>query len=127
MKTGPESSGSWFIDSSSRHGWTALGEERVQAERPPVRQLPRRWMVERRPAWITGNRGTSRKYERLPAHAEAMIQWAMIELMAGRLAPAPGRRPWPPRAVAKSAFRGLTCDDGKQQVESDRPSDRFGV
>ena len=79
MKTGPESGGSWFIDSSSRHGLTAVGEERVQAERPPARQLPRRWVVERRPAWITGNRRTSRDYEPLPAHAEAMIQWAMID------------------------------------------------
>ena len=58
--------------------------------------LPRRWVVERTHAWITGHRRMSRDYERLPAHAEAMIKWAMIGLMARRLAPAPGRRPWQP-------------------------------
>src|SRR5947209_20042792 len=31
-----------------------------------------------------------------------------------------------PRAIAKSAFRGLTCGDGKQQTESDHPSHRSG-
>ncbi|WP_100502087.1 IS5 family transposase [Geodermatophilus chilensis] len=58
--------------------------------------LPRRWVVERTHAWITGHRRMSRDYERLPAHSEAMIKWAMIGLMARRLAPAPGRRPWQP-------------------------------
>jgi transposase len=61
--------------------------------------LPRRWVVERTHAWITGNRRMSRDYERLPAHAEAMIKWAMIGLMARRLAPAPGRRPWQPASA----------------------------
>ena len=56
--------------------------------------LPRRWVVERTHAWITAHRRMSRDYERLPAHSEAMIKWAMIGLMARRLAPAPGRRPW---------------------------------
>ena len=58
--------------------------------------LPRRWVVERTHAWIAGHRRMSRDYERLPAHCEAMIKWAMIGLMARRLAPAPGRRPWQP-------------------------------
>ena len=58
--------------------------------------LPHRWVVERTHAWITGHRRMSRDYERLPAHAEAMIKWAMIGLMVRRLAPAPGRRPWQP-------------------------------
>lgn len=62
--------------------------------------LPRRWVVERTHAWITGHRRMSRDYERLPAHAEAMIKWAMIGLMARRLAPAPGRRPWQPARTA---------------------------
>src|SRR3954454_16844154 len=31
-----------------------------------------------------------------------------------------------PRAIAKSAFRGLTCSDGKQEAESDHPSHRSG-
>ncbi len=62
--------------------------------------LPRRWVVERTHAWITGHRRMSRDYERLPAHSEAMIKWAMIGLMARRLAPAPGRRPWQPARAA---------------------------
>jgi transposase len=56
--------------------------------------LPRRWVVERTHGWITGHRRMSRDYERLPAHSEAMIKWAMIGLMARRLAPPRGRRPW---------------------------------
>ncbi len=62
--------------------------------------LPRRWVVERTHAWITGHRRMSRDYERLPTHSEAMIKWAMIGLMARRLAPAPGRRPWQPARAA---------------------------
>ena len=58
--------------------------------------LPRRWVVERTHAWITAHRRMSRDYERLPAHSEAMIKWAMIGLMARRLAPGSGRRPWQP-------------------------------
>jgi transposase len=49
--------------------------------------LPRRWaMVERTFAWISKHRRTVRDYERLPASHEAMILWAMIALMARRLA-----------------------------------------
>jgi transposase len=66
--------------------------------------LPRRWVVERTHAWITGHRRMSRDYERLTAHSEAMIKWAMIGLMARRLAPASGRRPWQPTA-ARTLFQ----------------------
>ena len=54
--------------------------------------LPRRWVVERTLAWITRHRRTVRGYERLPAHHETMIYWAMIAVMARRLArqPRPG-------------------------------------
>jgi transposase len=48
--------------------------------------LPRRWVVERTLAWITSYRRCARDYERLPAHHEAMVLWAMITLMARRLA-----------------------------------------
>ena len=48
--------------------------------------LPRRWVVERTFAWISKHRRTVRDYERLPAHHEAIIQWAMIAIMAARLA-----------------------------------------
>jgi transposase len=36
-------------------------------------------MVERTHAWITARRRLGRDYERRPALAEAMIQWAMID------------------------------------------------
>jgi transposase len=58
--------------------------------------LPRRWVVERTLSWLVRCRRLDRDYERLPAHAEAMVKWAMIGLMARRLAAAPGRRPWEP-------------------------------
>jgi transposase len=48
--------------------------------------LPRRWVVERTLAWITSYRRCARDYERLPAHHEAMIYWAMITIMTRRLA-----------------------------------------
>ena len=48
--------------------------------------LPRRWVAERTLAWITSYRRCARDYERLPAHHEATIYWAMITLMARRLA-----------------------------------------
>jgi transposase len=48
--------------------------------------LPHRWVVERTFAWISKHRRCVRDYERLPEHREAMIKWAMIALMARRLA-----------------------------------------
>jgi transposase len=54
--------------------------------------LPRRWVVERTLAWITSYRRCARDYERLPAHHEAAVYWAMITLMTRRLA-RPGSAP----------------------------------
>lgn len=48
--------------------------------------LPRRWVVERTLAWITSYRRCARDYERLSAHHEAAVYWAMITLMTRRLA-----------------------------------------
>lgn len=48
--------------------------------------LPRRWVVERTFGWLVRCRRLARDYERKTAHAEAMIQIAMIRLMAARLA-----------------------------------------
>lgn len=62
--------------------------------------LPRRWVVERTLAWLVRHRRLDRDYERRPEHAEAMVKWAMIGLMARRLARAPGRRPWQPTKAA---------------------------
>ncbi|MCG2624107.1 transposase [Arthrobacter sp. I2-34] len=56
--------------------------------------LPRRWVVERTLSWLVRCRRMGRGCERLPAHAEAMVKCALIGLMARRLTPAPGRRPW---------------------------------
>ncbi|ONI92777.1 IS5 family transposase [Saccharothrix sp. ALI-22-I] len=47
--------------------------------------LPRRWVVERSLAWITGHRRCVRDYERLPRHHEAMVRWAMIRITSRRL------------------------------------------
>lgn len=48
--------------------------------------LPRRWVVERTFGWLTRCRRLARDYERKTDHAKAMIQFAMIRLMAARLA-----------------------------------------
>jgi len=56
--------------------------------------LPRRWVVERTLSWLTAHRRLARDYERLPEHAEAWVKWSMIGVMARRLAPGPGRKPW---------------------------------
>jgi transposase len=53
--------------------------------------LPRRWVVERTFAWISKHRRTVRDYERLPASHEAMILWAMTDVMTRRLARHPPR------------------------------------
>jgi transposase len=74
---------------------------RVEIVRKPLgiktfQVLPRRWVVERTFARIVKCRRIDHDYERLPAHSEAMIKWAVIGLMTRRLAPTPGRRPWQP-------------------------------
>lgn len=62
--------------------------------------LPRRWVVERTLSWLVRCRRLDRDYERLPETSEALVKWAMIGLMARRLAPPPGRRPWQPTPAA---------------------------
>jgi len=59
--------------------------------------LPRRWVVERTLSWITRHRRTVRDYERLPAHHETYIYWAMIIVMsaASPASPAPPGQPQP--------------------------------
>jgi transposase len=51
--------------------------------------LPRRWVIERTLAWITRHRRTVRDYERLPAHHETYIYWAVIIVTTRRLARKP--------------------------------------
>ena len=43
--------------------------------------LPRRWVVERTLSWITRHRRTVRDYERLAAHHETYLYWAMIIIL----------------------------------------------
>jgi hypothetical protein len=50
-------------------------------------------------AWIAKHRRTVRDYERLPAHHEAMVKWAMVAVMTRRLA----RKRRPPRALVQAA------------------------
>lgn len=45
-----------------------------------------RWVVERTLSWITHHPGTVRDYERLPAHHETYVYWAVIIIMTRRLA-----------------------------------------
>ena len=56
---------------------------------PTFKVLPRRWVVERTLSWITRHRRTVRDYERLPAHHETYVHWAMIIVMTRRLARQP--------------------------------------
>nr|WP_222132209.1 IS5 family transposase [Pseudonocardia sp. C8] len=69
--------------------------------------LPRRWVVERTFGWITRCRRLARDYERKTAHAEAMIQVAMIRLMAVRLA---GEEIEPRGPIETEASRRLAED-----------------
>src|SRR5687768_244302 len=69
--------------------------------------LPRRWVVERTYGWLTRCRRLARDYERKTAHAEAMIQVAMIRLMAARLA---GEEIEPEGPIETEAARRLAED-----------------
>src|SRR5690349_6107002 len=59
---------------------------RKLAGQTTFRPLPRRWVVERTFSWINRCRRTVRDYERHPEHHAAMVQWAMVIVMARRLA-----------------------------------------
>jgi len=54
--------------------------------------LPRRWVVERTLSWATRHRRTVRDYERLAAHHETYVYWAIIvpDSEAGPRSPAEG-------------------------------------
>lgn len=58
----------------------------VRRTRPGFVLLPKRWVVERTFAWLSGYRRLSKDYERLPAVSEAMVQLSAIRLMVRRLA-----------------------------------------
>jgi transposase len=71
-------------------GWArkVLGLVVEIVQRPQVpyfTALPRRWVVERTLAWITGHRRCVRDYERFRHHHEAMVRWSMIRITSRRL------------------------------------------
>ena len=74
--------------------------------------LPRRWVVERTFGWLTRCRRLARDYERKTAHAEAMIDVAMIRLMAARLA---GEDVEPQGPIETEAARRLAEDLNENQ------------
>ena len=69
--------------------------------------MSRRWMMERTFGWLARCRRLARDYERTTAHAEAMIDVAMIRLMAARLA---GEDIEPQGPIETEAARRLTED-----------------
>jgi transposase len=66
-----------------------LGEleivERLPGQRGFVVQ-PKRWVVERTHAWLSGNRQLSREYDHNPRHSESWLYLASIRLLGRRLA-----------------------------------------
>lgn len=63
----------------------------IEIARKPAGQrgfavIPRRWAVERSPAWLAAHRRLARDYERDPTVSEAMIRWATINTITRRLA-----------------------------------------
>jgi transposase len=64
----------------------ALGIVKRPDDLHTFKVLPRRWVVERTLSWITRHRRTVRDYERLAAHHETYVHWAMIIVMTRRLA-----------------------------------------
>lgn len=56
--------------------------------------IPWRWVVERTNAWVTAHRRCARDYERLVETSETMIDLAMIDVMANRLAGGTRWRNW---------------------------------
>ena len=56
--------------------------------------IPWRWVVERTNAWVSAHRRCARDYERLTETSETMIDLAMIDVMANRLAGGTRWRNW---------------------------------
>lgn len=62
--------------------------------------LPKRWLVERTFAWFLKSRRLSIDREKTTGSSEAMVQWAMVQLMLKRLHPAEGQRQFTYRQAA---------------------------
>ena len=85
-----------LVDFARRMLFIAVEIVRKPQGQHTFQALPRRPVVERTLSWLVRCRRLGRGYERLPAHAEAMVKWVMSGLMTRGLEPTPGRRPWQP-------------------------------
>ncbi|MFI6456847.1 IS5 family transposase [Streptosporangium amethystogenes] len=66
------------------------------ADQRGFRVHPRRWVVERALAWLMAYRRLVRDYEHQPPTSEAMIRWAVINMLARRITRGhPAQRPGP--------------------------------
>jgi transposase len=74
--------------------------------------LPRRWVVERTFGWLAKCRRLARDYERKTDHAEAMIDVAMIRLLAAQLA---GEDVEPHAPIETEAARRIAEDLNENQ------------
>lgn len=83
-----------MVDFARRRLQLSLEIVKKPADQQAFEVLRRRWVVEHTLSWLVSCHSLGDDYERLPAHAEAMVNWAMIGLMTRRLEPSPGRLPW---------------------------------
>jgi putative transposase len=68
-----------------------MGELEIVERLPGQRGFevqPKRWVVERTHAWLSGNRQLSREYDHHPCHSESWLYLASIRLLGRRLAKA---------------------------------------
>ncbi|AHH95735.1 hypothetical protein KALB_2367 [Kutzneria albida DSM 43870] len=80
-----------FVDGGFAGALVEWARTTIEIVRKPAGQkgfsvIPRRWVVERTLAWLTGYRRLARDYERHPATSEALIRWASIATMTRRIA-----------------------------------------
>lgn len=76
--------GAWMADND-------MGELEIVERLPGQRGFevqPKRWVVERTHAWLSGNRQLSREYDHNPRHSESWLYLASIRLLGRRLAKA---------------------------------------
>ena len=81
---------SWTVEivkRSPRRGFLMTPDGQVQRVALPAvfEPLPRRWVLERAPAWIGRHRRMSKDYERLPSMSETLVYLTSIRLLLARL------------------------------------------
>ncbi len=101
-----------LLDWAARHEGLQVVVVARNADVRGFQVLPRRWVVERTFGWLSRCRRLARDYERKTAHAEAMIDVAMIRLMAARLA---GEDVEPEGPIEIEAARRLADDLNEDQ------------